>query len=221
MISELLDKSFIAEGMAWARTSIAREAALLDRGDPQAEARSGEAGTSKDDLEAAGEAVEEARKEEAGTLAGAPSEANEPFFPRNPGTALIQSCLQEFFESRDLVQEPQGAGLAPGDIAVTNRSLKPGALPGPPTKLFDFFEQTDAGWVSCKVAQAFTSFRGPHAFPDSPARMPIGNNARIILVSDWATGIPRAKLIGTRMRQQLLHPSAASTRITFCAIGRS
>src|SRR5262249_19611165 len=148
---DLLDKRFVVESMKWVRDSLQIESALLKQGDSDAKARSDGAGTSEKDLYSAEGTIDEARKQEAETLAGAPGSA-EPFFPRNPVTALIQSNLHQFFESRGLVNEPQGQGLAPSDIAVANRSLKMSALVGPTNKLFEPFEQTDAGWVSCKIA---------------------------------------------------------------------
>jgi hypothetical protein len=206
MISELLDKRFVVESMNWLRDGIRKEAALLKQDDPDAKKRSYYAGTSKEDLDEAEDAIDQAREEEARSLT-APN-SSEPFFPRDRVAALVQSQLHQFFEFHDLVQEPQGQGLAPDDIPVANRSLRPGALVGPSNKLFEAFGPTDAGWVSCKIAEAITRFKGRHSFSDDPPRIAIGNNARLILVADWATAIPRAQLIGSRMRQQLLHADA-------------
>jgi len=208
MIAELLDKRFVVESMNWVAVSLQKESLLFQQGDADSKARSEAARTSGHDLDTAAGTIEKARQNEAGTLAGAPDTA-EPFFPRNPVTALVQSHLHQFFEARGLVNEPQARGLAAGDIAVANRSLKMSALVGPSNKLFEPFEQTDAGWISCKIAEAITRFKGRHEFPEDPPRIPIGNNARLILVSDWGTAIPRAQLIGQRMRQQMLHPDAA------------
>ena len=208
-VAELLDKEFVVQSMDWVREGARREAYLMKHGDPEALKRGEEAEASPGDLDQAEQEVGDARDKEAETLSGAGGSSQEPYFPPMPVAGLTQSALHRFFVKEDLIQEPQGQGLAPSDIAVTDRSLRPGALFGQTKKLFGAFSQTDAGWVSCKIAQGINWFRKPQPFSDTPARLRIGDNARVILVADWATAIPRARLIGQRMREQLLHPDAA------------
>src|SRR5262249_43178746 len=44
-------------------------------------------------------------------------------------------------------------------------------------------------------------FRQRHDFPTTPpAAIPIANDARIVIVGDWGTGLPRARNVATQMR---------------------
>jgi hypothetical protein len=68
-------------------------------------------------------------------------------------------------------------------------------------RILDKFSITDPGWVSSLIATGVRWLRKRHAFnPTPPDPVQIGDRARIILVGDWGSGIPRAQLVGTAMR---------------------
>ncbi len=64
------------------------------------------------------------------------------------------------------------------------------------------FGPYDAGWVSCKFAQALRKLEGPRPFNAGPAPLnSISNTARIVLLSDWGTGVPRAQDVAESARR--------------------
>jgi hypothetical protein len=132
------------------------------------------------------------------------------FISRDPIVSLTQSALESYLDHSEspenaVEQAPQDdARRGPDDdIAVTDRSLPESEprrnLEG--RRLFDQFSITDVGWVSSLVAMGVRNFRKPHGFNDKPANpTKLGDSARLILVGDWGTGIPRAQKVAAAMR---------------------
>jgi hypothetical protein len=136
------------------------------------------------------------------------------FFSRDPVISNLQAALEEYLEQSTVAEEriEQAEPLddrrrGPGDdVAVTDRalaSLPPGRqLDG--RRLFDRFSVTDIGWVSSAMAMGIRLFRKRHAFHDTPAEpIRIANRARLVLVGDWASGLPRAAKVANEMRKVL------------------
>jgi hypothetical protein len=132
------------------------------------------------------------------------------FFSRDPMVSLFQSVLHEHFEA-SLGDELEPAGPdagPPGEhVAVADTSLRSSSaerVQG--RRRFGRFEKSDPRWVYSAFAMAWRKFHGRHAFNPRPASpLAIPANARLILVGDWGTGIPRAQkvaeLIGSCLEQ--------------------
>jgi hypothetical protein len=117
------------------------------------------------------------------------------FISRDPIISIAQSALEWYFQHSDsndrIVEEAMTDDRRRGD----------GEVPVITDKRLDPFSITDPGWVSSLVAMGVRSLRRRHAFnPAPPAPVEIGDRARVILVGDWATGIPRAQLVANAMR---------------------
>ena len=143
------------------------------------------------------------------------------FIPDDPIISLLQSALEQYFETQRpdlLAGEPPrdddrrgGAGgrgdEVDGDVLITDVSLaNMPARRDPDTnrRLFGQFSETDPAWVASLVAEGIRQFRGQHPFTDRPATpVPIANNARLILVGDWGSGLPRARKVAQEMRKVL------------------
>ena len=123
---------------------------------------------------------------------------------RDPVASIVQSALEAFFEEAHAVDQPPAQGLAPANIAITDVALRP-QWATMPQRLGSPLDQTDARWVfSFLAARGLAGLRGKHAFPTTaPARITIANKARIVLVSDWGSGLPRAREVGSQMRAAL------------------
>ena len=66
---------------------------------------------------------------------------------------------------------------------------------------FGKFEKSDPRWIYAAFAMAWRKFRGRHAFNPVPASpLAIADNARLIIVGDWGTGIPRARRVANLIR---------------------
>lgn len=135
------------------------------------------------------------------------------FISHDPVVSLFQSVLEMAIEAgkadRRIVREPQedeGRRTSAGVPLVTDEFLE-GFDPrreGDGRRLFDRFSITDPHWISSLFAMGLRGFRNRRPFPaDRPAPRTIADNARLILVADWATGIPRARRVSAQMRQSL------------------
>jgi hypothetical protein len=88
-------------------------------------------------------------------------------------------------------------------VIITDKRLPRGAVRrSSDRRILDEFSITDPGWVSSLVAMGVRMLRKRHAFnPAPPAPVQIADQARVILVGDWGSGIPRAQLVAKAMRK--------------------
>jgi hypothetical protein len=129
------------------------------------------------------------------------------YIPPDAALSLFQTALESFYEEQrpDLIQQSSASAAAGGQVPVTDRELTINAVGSAAGKLLDKFSVTDIGWSSTIVASGLRLFRGKHAFKPTPATpFTIANNARVILIGDWASGTPRARKVGEAMRAELL-----------------
>lgn len=131
------------------------------------------------------------------------------FLSHDPVVSVFQSALEEYFEEKatgvvESEPPPDDARRADGFVAVTDRriaGLDPLARAADGRRLFDKFGQTDPRWVASAFARGVQLLRGRRSFNPRPADpLRISNDARLILVGDWATGIHRAIEVGKQMR---------------------
>jgi hypothetical protein len=130
------------------------------------------------------------------------------FFSRDAAISNLQSALEEYFRKNEKLQAaepPDDRRSDPWDeVAVTDLSLEDNEpsrdLDG--RRVFDKFSITDVRWVSSLFAMGVRRFRDRYPFPDKPAEpLRIGGRARLVLVGDWGSGIPRARKVADQMRK--------------------
>jgi hypothetical protein len=149
------------------------------------------------------------------------------FLSRSPIISLLQTAIEDYYTENkpDSVEEEPSAderrrGAAPPP-AVTNRRIKdlpemPATDAGGPGNVRRFatqFEVTDIRWVSSGLSWLITKFRGKHDFnkkPATDATRPVEDNVRLVVVGDWATGLPRAQNVANEMRKVLDEGIAAN-----------
>jgi Calcineurin-like phosphoesterase len=142
----------------------------------------------------------------------APSMDEQVFLSRDPMVSLLQSALDEWaVENADVITEkaPEAAhgdrrSVESGGIMITNQRLaKPPAIRKvDDRRLLDQFSTTDVRWVRSLMASAVTKFRGKHAFNPEPAKpVVLPSRARLVIVGDWGSGLPRAQKVAARMRE--------------------
>ncbi|HLA91018.1 MAG TPA: metallophosphoesterase [Gemmatimonadaceae bacterium] len=127
--------------------------------------------------------------------------------------SLLQSALDALYQEpeyrRLIKKEAPGADRRGGKTTdpVTDLSLgfeQPRAAP-PGRRIFDKFSITDLGWVRAKLAEGIRLFRKRHAFNDAPAKpATIPARARLVLVGDWGSGVPRARAVAKQMRKEVV-----------------
>lgn len=132
------------------------------------------------------------------------------FLSRDAIVSIVQSALEYSYthagDKIQIVQQDVDDDRRRGESeypAVTDRSLK-GFQPrrgDNNRRVFNRFSETDVGWVNSLVAIGVRKFRDRHAFnPTPPKPVEIGSQARLVLVGDWGSGIPRAQKVATAMR---------------------
>ncbi len=143
------------------------------------------------------------------------------YLPHDPILSLIQSGLQEYCQEKqaDRIKgkTSQAQKLADNEfIPVTyirlDNELKNFLIGESDQRLIGKYEY-DLRWANCLIAAGIRTFwHRRHPFNTKPATpYKIGNNARVILLSDWGSGLPRAqKLSEVAIREKLDDPDATN-----------
>jgi 3',5'-cyclic AMP phosphodiesterase CpdA len=221
MIAQVLNKDFLLQAATVVQEDLERE--LKRRSKPGRRRAAGELDElGSDEIgEVAGELAGMTAKHE--PLEAAP-EGGEPsdeqgarpkddfaYVPRDALLSLIQTTIEEHVEESDEVEvekapmpddrrggeEPAVTDDRIADFELTRTRSgrrKFGDMEVAKNKLF-----SDPGWLTSGFAMAVRAFRGRVKWEEKPPVVPIGNEARIILVGDWGSGIPRAKKVADRI----------------------
>jgi hypothetical protein len=220
MIAQVLNRSFVLEHANLILAELAKAR-------PDDQRRGGEPVTTKDqrdegaaELEAAIERENALTSGQRGFVPPAPDrrgDAPKPideqvFISHDPIISICQSKMEEYFFNNKLVTT-NGAVAAGGrrdaeieTPLITDESLPEAPPParGTDRRLGGRFSETDVGWISSLVAMGIAAFKKKRAFPLDPANhLPIADNARILMVGDWGSGLPRARKVADQMRKQL------------------
>ena len=145
------------------------------------------------------------------------------FFSHDPLVSLLQSVLEEYIETSrpeliEVHEPPPPARRRGHDEAggawgvVTDRSLRGVSMEPRPDgrRLFRGFEPADPRWVAAAMSMGMRRLRGRHPFNPTPATPHrISNRARLVLVGDWGTGLPRARSVADQMRRVIEQGLAA------------
>ncbi len=230
MISQILNREFVLQQMADVQAHLSEGRRAAGEQPPGAEDLSGA------DFDQALEELSAALEREQQASSGQPAFEPPPserrgetpvpiddtaFLSRDPIVSNLQAALELYFlegpGARDTdqaaIEAPLGEGRRGEALpAVTNVSLPGEGLPrdAEGRRLFNRFSVTDIGWVSSAVAMGVRLFRKRHAFVDRPPEpIPISDKARLILVADWGSGIPRAVAVANQMRTVIEQGKAA------------
>jgi hypothetical protein len=68
---------------------------------------------------------------------------------------------------------------------------------------FRAFGPCDIRFIEPKLAQLLADLDGRHPFVTKPATVGLGETAIVFVVGDWATGLPQARNVAARIREQL------------------
>lgn len=117
-----------------------------------------------------------------------------PFMPHTATNSILQSLLTTCVESRaSEVLEAVPHGLH----RLAQASLTD-------AEIFRQYGPCDPGWVTTGLAKGLDRFQGKPPFPDEPAPPAhLADNARVVIVGDWGTGLPGAVAVAQQMRKWL------------------
>lgn len=216
MIKQILERNFMLKSTTTLRLSIEE---MIQRAASSAEVTQllEKEEVSVSDLQKAQEELRQAIEREKQRVPE--KEDKVSFFPRDAIISLAQSALQQYCEVKKPSQvieksDEIRAASEEGEIPVADKELSFDLQDflGDRTqkKAFDDYELADIGWANCLLSIGVRNWRGLHPFNPKPATpYTIGNNARVILFSDWGSGLPRAQKVTAEIRKQLLDPAAA------------
>lgn len=120
-----------------------------------------------------------------------PADSSSLYLSRDPATSLIQSAVEEQAAGQPIDAPPRSAlaRLLQRVINFVDALLHPGR-----------FTPDDPNWV-IKIGESMLGHlaAGNHAFNPQPAIHTISDSARLVLVSDWGTGLQEAQIVATSM----------------------
>jgi hypothetical protein len=143
------------------------------------------------------------------------------FMPREPVLGLLQSALEVGVDEHgapvEVVRMLDDRRSGPTPI-VTDRALKDAKLRVTPEgrRIFGRKEVThpkflsDPRWARSLLAMLHRRLHGRVPFNPVPATPPpLAGDARLVIVGDWGSGLPRAADVAKHMRRALDDPAAA------------
>ena len=117
-----------------------------------------------------------------------------PYLARQPAVSLVQSAVESALRQRGVPDQPPGRpGLWQRIVQIIEGFLHRGN-----------FGPDDADWV-IKIAEATLGHlaKGNHPFNPKPAEHSISGSARLVVVGDWGTGLPRARTVARYMAEEV------------------
>ena len=117
-----------------------------------------------------------------------------PYLAREPAVSLVQSAVDSALRQRGVPDQPPGRlGLWAKIVQLIEGFLHRGN-----------FGPDDPDWV-IRIAEAALGHlaKGNHPFNPKPAEHAISGSARLVVVGDWGTGLPRAKAVARHMAEQV------------------
>jgi hypothetical protein len=118
------------------------------------------------------------------------------YMPRDPYLSLVQDAL----ERRLAFHQPS----TPSPAGQGEPQAADGTSVALGDQLFARFGPDDFGWMATAVEEGLTLLEDDkHAFGTTPTEHKLADQARLVLISDWGTGTPRALRIAELARRRL------------------
>lgn len=133
-----------------------------------------------------------------------------PYLSRDPIISLVQSSIESELRAKGVTDDtPARRGLFDKIVVAVRELLHPGN-----------FSPGDPGWV-IKIAESTLErlADGNHPFNPGPAEYEISDSARLVLVGDWGTGLPRARSVATHMAEEIADALASQREVHVIHLG--
>jgi hypothetical protein len=194
MIRDAFDRDSVGRYVEAIRPLLGSDA-LADSVARAAEQVSGE-GDARTKINAALPPIDAAEASSGGGQGGAV-----PYLSREPAVSLVQSAVEVALRQRRLGAPAPGTpgirarlrGLWNKIVLLVIGLLHPGS-----------FTPDDPDWV-IKIAESMLDHlaMGNHPFNAKPAEHEISDSARLVIVGDWGTGLPRAQAVARLMAGEI------------------
>jgi hypothetical protein len=213
MIKQILDRDFMLRHLNAFRTHLDQEIQRQTSGDRDALDRASKTGVAPEDMQQAQAALAQAQRD---PKASEVRKGQQVYLPSHAAASALQTSLQQHLlvRRRDMLT-PVNSQV--GDDPISRLSI---AGSDGSDNLFEQFGPVDIGWISVGFALLVKLFRGARSFTPEPAPpCVIGNSARLILIADWGTGVPRARKLGQAARQYLEQAQRAGMEVHVIHLG--
>jgi hypothetical protein len=169
----------------------------LKAGDLDAQAAAATRAIGGDASNPVGEMLAALPTDGAGTPSSGGGDDGAPFFSRDPVVSLMQTSLEVAARRAGLVHEPEHRRFR--HVAGLVEELR--GKEHLPAK----FSTHDPGWVAMIGASTLDRLaHGNHPFNEVPADYEVKeDDARIVVVGDWGSGLPRARAVAGFMAQEV------------------
>ena len=133
-----------------------------------------------------------------------------PYLARDPAVSLVQSAVEDALRARGVPDQPPGPeGLWAKIVRIVEGFLHRGN-----------FGPEDPDWV-IEIAESMLGHlaKGNHPFNPKPAEYAISGTARLVVVGDWGTGLPRAKAVAKYMAEEVAGALASGREVHVIHLG--
>jgi hypothetical protein len=137
-----------------------------------------------------------------------------PFIPSDRLQSQLQSALEERVAATDTLTTRALATASPCGTEPPPPDASPRAAQ---ETLTGEFGPDDIRWVQTKIAEIQRAGWAP--FSTAPVDFPLHPQARVLLVSDWATGLAGAQAVGELMRERVKEAVAAGREVHVIHLG--
>jgi Calcineurin-like phosphoesterase len=140
--------------------------------------------------------AELARGEASPTSGAEPKQGKQAYLPRSAGVSIFQSTLNTCILSRfdDLVRPLPWDRCSYAEFGLDDDD-----------DVFRKFGPCDASWIESVVSKGLSLFKRRPKFPEGRAPdVKIDDDARVVVVGDWGTGLPGAQAVGIQMAQRVV-----------------
>jgi hypothetical protein len=143
------------------------------------------------------------------------------WLPRNANAAILQSSMDEYYRENGVVRRDGGSegplipkeniyGEALREDILKNANLVNQSSTGRRVGKFRL-NKKDPRWVLVLKAKAIKRRRGLPRFPDSSGRTTrLDSQARVVIVGDWGSGLPKAVQLAGKIWKSHLLPNLGS-----------
>ncbi len=143
---------------------------------------------------------------------GVPPVELRAYFPRNPALSIVQSAVEQYLmefspagqltaidDAEDSFRDDADVVIADYVLQVTDEDIPPEE--DDERRLAGAMEFTDPRWVSSLVAMGWRKLAKRKPFPPRPAQPhSLADDARIVVVGDWASGNRSCRRVAKEMR---------------------
>lgn len=218
MITQVLNREFVLQQLELVRDELAKPASRrrsdsahsLSKNERQETAAFLQQSFQRELAASSGQQGYELKPARRGSAVPPPID-DQAFISHEPGISLLQSALTEYFltQAPSRLSEPskpsgrRNAKSAPAFDPIGATSIKGlDVKPASGRRVFDKYSETDPRWIASVVAMGVRAFKKRHPFNPTPAEpIQISKRARLILVADWGSGLPRAVAVANEMRK--------------------